>query len=71
MPSGVELNAYWFVRAMFDDEDQTQTFIQDGIWEIRNPTDNELELIKSMKPSVAPTTLIHIKRSRVFPCRST
>lgn len=50
MPKGFASNVYWFVGAMFDNEDQTKKFIQDGIWEIRNPTDNELALIKSMKP---------------------
>jgi 5-methylcytosine-specific restriction protein B len=50
MPSGFESNAYWLVGAMFDDQDQTKKFIQEGIWEIRNPTDNELALIKSMQP---------------------
>lgn len=50
MPKGFGSNVYWFVGAMFDDEDQTKNFIQDGTWEIRNPTDNELALIKSMQP---------------------
>jgi len=50
IPAGFGSSAYWFVGAMFDDEDQSHKFIQDGIWELRNPTDNELALIKSMKP---------------------
>jgi len=50
MPKEFLSNVYWFVGAMFDDEDQTKKFIQDGTWEIRNPTDNELALIKSMQP---------------------
>jgi 5-methylcytosine-specific restriction enzyme B len=39
----------WFVGASFGGkEDQTQRFISERIWELRNPTVKELALVKSM-----------------------
>lgn len=39
----------WFVGASFGGkEDQTQRFLSDRIWEIRDPTEKELALVKSM-----------------------
>jgi 5-methylcytosine-specific restriction enzyme B len=41
----------WFVGAFFSGtEDQTQRFLADGLWEIRNPTDKESALVRSMRP---------------------
>src|SRR5436190_1367108 len=40
----------WFVGASFGGtEDQTQRFLAEGIWEIRDPTDKETAFVKSMK----------------------
>ena len=46
-----ETQTAWFVGASFGDasEDQTQRFLAKGVWEIRNPTDKESALVKSMK----------------------
>jgi 5-methylcytosine-specific restriction protein B len=46
-----ETQTAWFVGASFGDasEDQTQRFLANGVWEIRDPTDNESALVKSMK----------------------
>ena len=42
--------ACWFVGASFGgNEDQTQRFLTEGIWELRNPTDKESAQVKSMK----------------------
>lgn len=39
----------WFVGASFGHtEDQTARFLTKGIWEIRNPSDKEVSLVKSM-----------------------
>ena len=41
----------WFVGASFGGtEDQTQRFLAAGIWEIRNPTERDAALVKSMRP---------------------
>jgi 5-methylcytosine-specific restriction enzyme B len=48
-PEGTVTSTYWFVGAAFGGtDDQTQRFIDEGIWEIRNPTDKESALINSM-----------------------
>ena len=48
-PEGTVTSTYWFVGAAFGGtDDQTQRFINEGIWEIRNPTDKESALINSM-----------------------
>jgi len=40
---------FWFVGASFGGtEDQTQRFLDEGIWEIRNPNDKEISMVKSM-----------------------
>ncbi len=42
---------YWFVGAAFGGtEDQTQRFLDEGIWETRNPNDKESAVVKSMAP---------------------
>lgn len=47
---GAGARAYWFVGAAFGGtNDQTQRFLQEGIWEISNPTDKEIALVKSMQ----------------------
>ena len=39
----------WFVGASFGHtEDQTARFLAKGIWEIRNPSEKEVALVKSM-----------------------
>ena len=45
-------NATWFVGASFGDatEDQSERFLAEGIWEIRNPTDKEIAQVRSMQP---------------------
>ncbi len=42
----------WFVGASFGHgaEDQVARFLAEGIWEIRNPTDKESALVRSMQP---------------------
>jgi 5-methylcytosine-specific restriction protein B len=41
----------WFVGADFGgSDDQSERFINEGIWEIRNPTEREIALVRSMKP---------------------
>lgn len=41
----------WFVGANFGgSDDQSERFINEGIWEIRNPTEREIALVRSMKP---------------------
>lgn len=43
--------ACWFVGASFGGTaDQTQRFLNDGIWELRGPTEKEVALVKSMRP---------------------
>lgn len=44
-------SVYWFVGASFGGtDDQIQRFLDEGIWELRNPTDKESALVKSMAP---------------------
>ncbi len=41
----------WFVGASFGGtDDQTQRFLAAGVWEVRNPTDKESALVRSMQP---------------------
>ena len=42
----------WFVGASFGHgaEDQVARFLAEGIWEVRNPTDKESALVRSMQP---------------------
>ena len=41
----------WFVGASFGgNEDQTERFLAEGIWEIRNPTEQERAHVRSMAP---------------------
>ncbi|SEP82200.1 AAA domain (dynein-related subfamily) [Devosia sp. YR412] len=43
-------DTFWIVGASFGgNDDQTQRFVQDGMWEIRTPDQNETTQIKSMK----------------------
>ncbi|MDY0096399.1 MAG: AAA family ATPase, partial [Candidatus Vecturithrix sp.] len=49
-PDSVESKSYWFVGATFDrTDDQTQRFLKDGIWEIKNPSDKDSALVRSMQ----------------------
>lgn len=43
--------ASWFVGASYggSTDDQTPRFLSQGIWEVKNPTDKEIALVKSMK----------------------
>ena len=44
-------NATWFVGASFGGtDDQTQRFLAEQIWEVKNPTDKESALVRSMQP---------------------
>ena len=44
-------NGAWFVGASFGGtDDQTQRFISDGIWEVKDPTDKQSALVRSMQP---------------------
>lgn len=39
----------WFVGSCFGGKnDQTQRFLAEGIWEVNNPTNNEIAHVKSM-----------------------
>jgi 5-methylcytosine-specific restriction protein B len=50
-PEGTGSRACWFVGAAFGGtDDQTQRFLEEGIWELRNPTEKESALVKSMAP---------------------
>ena len=41
----------WFVGASFEyTDDQTERFLSQGLWEIRNPSDKEMALVRSMRP---------------------
>ena len=61
-PEGAGGQACWFVGAAFGGiDDQTARFVEEGIWEIRNPTDKEIALVKSMQPG----ELIAIKSTYV------
>jgi len=61
-PEGTGSRACWFVGAAFGGiDDQTARFLDEGIWELRNPTDKESALVKSM----APGDRIAIKSSYV------
>jgi hypothetical protein len=45
----VQASVYWFVGASFGgSDDQTQRFLEEGIWEVSNPTAKESTLVKSM-----------------------
>ena len=40
----------WFVGASFGGtDDQTSRFLSEGIWELKNPTDQDAALVKSMR----------------------
>ena len=44
-------NTTWFVGASFGGtNDQTQRFLAEGVWEVRNPTDKEIALVRSTDP---------------------
>jgi len=59
---GAAARVFWFVGASFGGtEDQTQRFLDEGIWELRTPTDKESAWVKSM----APGDRIAIKSSYV------
>lgn len=61
-PEGTGSRACWFVGAAFGGtDDHTARFLDEGIWELRNPTDKESALVKSM----APGDRIAIKSSYV------
>lgn len=48
-PNEAAARVFWFVGANFGGtEDQTQRFLNEGIWEIRTPNDKESALVKSM-----------------------
>lgn len=48
---GAGARACWFVGAAFGGtNDQTQRFLDEGIWELTNPSDKESALVKSMVP---------------------
>ena len=50
-PNEAAARVFWFVGANFGGtEDQTQRFLDEGIWEIRTPNDKESALVKSMAP---------------------
>jgi 5-methylcytosine-specific restriction protein B len=43
-------NATWFVGASFGGtDDQTERFLEQGVWEIKDPTDKEIALVRSMQ----------------------
>lgn len=39
---------YWFVNAMLENGDQTQHFLQEGVWENNYNTEKHIELVKEM-----------------------
>lgn len=42
---------YWFVGASFGgNDDQTQRFLDEGIWQISEPSDRHREIVRQMKP---------------------
>ena len=42
---------YWFVGASFGgNDDQTQRFLDEGIWQISEPSDRHREMVRQMKP---------------------
>ena len=42
---------YWFVGAAFGKtEDQTQRFLDEGIWQISEPSDRHRDMVRQMKP---------------------
>jgi 5-methylcytosine-specific restriction protein B len=48
-PEGTGARVCWFVGAAFGGTDnQTQRFLDEGIWELKNPSDKESALVKSM-----------------------
>ena len=50
-PEGAGARACWFVGAAYGGtDDQTHRFIENGIWEIRNPTEKVAALVRSMQP---------------------
>jgi len=59
---GAGARACWFVGAAFGGtDDQTSRFLEESIWEIRNPSNKEVALVKSMQPG----DLIAIKSAYV------
>ena len=43
-------NATWFVGASFGGtDDQSKRFLDEGIWEVKNPTEKEIALVRSMQ----------------------
>jgi hypothetical protein len=43
--------ACWFVGASFGGtDDQTSRLLAEGIWELKNPTEKDATLVKSMRP---------------------
>ncbi len=51
LPQDAAARVFWFVGASFGGSaDQTQRFLEEGIWEVSNPTDKESTLVKSMAP---------------------
>ncbi len=50
-PERTDVRTCWFVGAAFGRiDDQTQRFLDEKIWELRNPSDKERGLVKSMVP---------------------
>ena len=48
-PEGAGGGVCWFVGAAYrETDDQTQRFLDGGIWELKNPTDSESAFVKSM-----------------------
>ena len=46
----IESQTSWFVGASYSGtDDQTSRFLSEGIWELKNPTDKEAALVKSMR----------------------
>ena len=49
--SQLQTGPYWFVGSSFGgNNDQTERFLRDGIWEIHTPSDNDAALVRSMEP---------------------
>ncbi len=61
-PEGTGTRPCWFVGAAFGGiDDQSSRFIQEGTWEISNPSEKETALVKSIQPG----DLIAIKSAYV------